>query len=299
MKKVYLVGIGMGNPDTLTLGAQRAVEESQLVIGARRLVDAFPQFEGERLIYPDERIVSGTASELAQQEFLDLAVMLVENDAPLHRRYNAPSFADGDFQRGDAPMTKEEVRELSVCKLHLEPQHTVWDVGAGTGSVSLEMAFAVTEGQVIAIERNEPALELMAQNKERMGACNLRIVAGKAPEALEPLPAPDRVFIGGSGGNLTRIMQVALEKNPHVRFVVTAITLETIGAALQSFKELGLINVEIVQANISRNRKAGPYHLMTAENPVYIMSAEGTSAATDVANANAGAAAGEGASAAC
>ena len=435
MKKVYLVGIGMGNPDTLTLGAQRAVKESQLVIGARRLVDAFPQFEGERLImikssdiaqaihesaastisvllsgdqgfysgaaglydlladcdvealpgisspvyfcaklkkpwqnahlvsahgrscnvvgavqshavtfaltggnakvheicqelcerglghvrvyagerlsYPDERIVSGTASELAQQEFLDLAVMLAENDAPLHRRYNAPSFADGDFQRGDAPMTKEEVRELSVCKLHLEPQHTVWDVGAGTGSVSLEMAFAVTEGQVIAIERNEPALELMAQNKERMGACNLRIVAGKAPEALEPLPAPDRVFIGGSGGNLTRIMRVALEKNPQVRFVVTAITLETIGTALQSFKELGLTNVEIVQANISRDRKAGPYHLMTAENPVYIMSAEGagagadaTDAATDAADANAGtaastAAASEGASDAC
>ena len=408
MKKVYLVGIGMGNPDTLTLGAQRAVEESQLVIGARRLVDAFPQFEGERLImikssdiaqaihestastisvllsgdqgfysgaaglydlladynvealpgisspvyfcaklkkpwqnahlvsvhgrscnvvgavqshavtfaltggnakvheicqelcerglghvrvyagerlsYPDERIVSGTASELAQQEFLDLAVMLVENDAPLRRRYNAPSFADNDFQRGGAPMTKEEVRELSVCKLHLEPQHTVWDVGAGTGSVSLEMAFAVTEGQVIAIERNQPALELMAQNKERMGACNLRIVAGKAPEALEPLPAPDRVFIGGSGGNLTRIMQVALEKNPQVRFVVTAITLETIGTALQGFKELGLTNVEIVQANISRDRKAGPYHLMTAENPVYIMSAEGSGAGADAAH---------------
>ena len=265
-------------------------------------------YAGERLSYPDERIVSGTASELAQQEFLDLAVMLVENDAPLHRRYNAPSFTDSDFQRGDAPMTKEEVRELSVCKLHLEPQHTVWDVGAGTGSVSLEMAFAVTEGQVIAIERNEPALELMAQNKERMGACNLRIVAGKAPEALEPLPAPDRVFIGGSGGNLRRIMQVALEKNPQVRFVVTAITLETIGTALQSFKELGLMNVEIVQANISRDRKAGPYHLMTAENPVYIMSAEGARAVADAADAAdaeadttaaSTAAASEGASAAC
>ena len=402
MKKVYLVGVGMGNPSTLTLGAQQAVAESQLAIGAQRLVDAFPNFEGERLVlikssdiaaaihestaetvsvllsgdqgfysgaaglydllsdcdvealpgisspvyfaaklkkswqdaylvsahgracnvvgavqshaktfaltggnakvheicqqlvdrglghlrayagerlsYPDERIVSGTVADLATQQFLDLAVLWVENDAPLKRRYAAPAFTDSDFQRGDAPMTKEEIRELSVCKLHLEPQHTVWDVGAGTGSVSLEMAMAVTEGQVIAIERNEPALELMAQNKERLGACNLTIVAGKAPEALEPLPAPDRVFIGGSGGNMTRIMQVALEKNPSVRFVITAITLETIGTALASFKELGLTGVEVVSVNVSRDRKAGPYHLMTAENPVYIMSAEGTGA---------------------
>ena len=235
-------------------------------------------YAGERLSYPDERIVSGTVADLATQQFLDLAVLWVENDAPLKRRYAAPAFTDSDFQRGDAPMTKEEIRELSVCKLHLEPQHTVWDVGAGTGSVSLEMAMAVTEGQVIAIERNEPALELMAQNKERLGACNLTIVAGKAPEALEPLPAPDRVFIGGSGGNMTRIMQVALEKNPSVRFVITAITLETIGTALASFKELGLTGVEVVSVNVSRDRKAGPYHLMTAENPVYIMSAEGTGA---------------------
>ena len=103
-------------------------------------------------------------------------------------------------------------------------------------------------------------------------------------------------------------MQVALEKNPQVRFVVTAITLETIGTALQSFKELGLMNVEIVQANISRDRKAGPYHLMTAENPVYIMSAEGARAVADAADAAdaeadttaaSTAAASEGASAAC
>ena len=103
-------------------------------------------------------------------------------------------------------------------------------------------------------------------------------MAGKAPEALEPLPAPDRVFIGGSGGNMTHIMPVALEKNPSVRFVITAITLETIGTALASFKELGLTGVEVVSVNVSRDRKAGPYHLMTAENPVYIMSAEGTGA---------------------
>ncbi len=399
MKKVYLIGIGMGNPSTLTLGAQQAVSESQLIIGAQRLVDAFPSFEGQRLVliksgdisqaihestaetisvllsgdqgfysgaaglydlladcdvealpgisspvyfcaklkkpwqnahlisahgrdcnvvgavqshevtfaltggnakvhqicqalcdrglgqvrvyagerlsYPDERIVSGTAQELARQEFVDLAVMLVENDTPLRRAYAAPSCADSDFLRGDAPMTKEEVRELSVCKLHLEPQHTVWDVGAGTGSVSLEIALALTEGQVFSVERNQAALDLMAQNKERFGACNLTIVAGKAPEILTDLPAPDRVFIGGSAGNLTRIMACALEKNPRVRFVITAITLETIGAALQSFKELDLTAVEVVQAGISRARKAGPYHLMAAENPVYIMSAEG------------------------
>ena len=398
MKKVYLVGVGMGNPNTLTLEAQQAVQESQLIIGAKRLVEAFPTFEGERLeriaaqdiahaiqtsgastisvllsgdqgfysgaaglydllteyevcalpgisspvyfcaklkkpwqdaylvsahgrscnvvgavqshavvfaltggsatvnsicqelverglgqvhvwagerlSYPEERIVGGTAAELACQQFLNLAVMLIENPAPLARPYTAPGFSDSDFLRGNAPMTKEEVRELSVCKLHVQPWHTIWDVGAGTGSVSVELAFAAPEGQVIAIERNSAALELLAQNKERLGTCNLRIVAGVAPEALEPLPAPHRVFIGGSGGNLLRIMQVALKKNPRVRFVITAVTLETIGVALQCFKELELNNTEMVQVGVSRAHKAGPYHLMNAENPVYIMSAQ-------------------------
>ena len=402
MKKVYLVGIGMGNPDTLTFGAAAAIKESQLIIGAQRLLDSFEQFEGkrlalvrtsditqaiqesayntisvllsgdqgfysgaaglynalegctvqaipgisspvyfcaklkkpwqdaylvsahgrscnvvgavqshattfaltggtakvheicqelcerglgqvrvfagERLSYPDERIVCGTAEELARLEFLDLSVMLVENDAPLQRTYTAPSCTDNDFYRGNAPMTKEEIRELSVCKLHLKPWHTVWDIGAGTGSVSIEIALATVQGQVISVEQKQDALEVLSQNKERFGVNNMRIVAGKAPDVLAVLPAPDRVFIGGSSGNMTSIMRCALRKNPRVRFVITAITLETIGCALKSFEELGLSGVEVVQVNVARSRKAGSYHLMTAENPVYIMSAQGTSA---------------------
>src|SRR5699024_4360412 len=97
---------------------------------------------GERLSYPDERVVTGTAAELAEQSFADLSVVLAENPDPVVRPFNSPGLPDGAFLRGDVPMTKEEVRTLAISKLRLEEHHVVWDVGAGTGSVSVECALA-------------------------------------------------------------------------------------------------------------------------------------------------------------
>lgn len=231
---------------------------------------------GENLGYPNERITSGTAEELSRGSFDSLAVALVENPAPVRREYSAPGIPDDAFIRGKVPMTKEEVRALAVSRLHLRRADTVWDVGAGTGSVSVECALAVPAGRVFAVECKNEAVELLRRNKERFGVTNLHIVPGTAPEALEDLPAPDRVFVGGSSGNLKEILTLALEKNPSCRVVVTAVTLETLAEAGRVFPALGLGSGAPVQIAVTRTRTAGRYHLMDAQNPVWMLWGERT-----------------------
>lgn len=233
---------------------------------------------GERLSYADERIVTGTAAELAGETFADLSVLLAVNPDPVVRPWNGSGLPDGAFLRGDVPMTKEEVRALALSKLRLEAHHVVWDVGAGTGSVSAEGALAVPEGRVFAVERKEEALTLLERNKAALGLTNLHIVPGTAPEALTDLPTPDRVFLGGSSGNMEAILRCALSRNPQVRIVVTAVTLETVAEAVQCFARLGLSDTDMVQIAATRTRKAGGYHLMDAQNPVWILSGEAAAA---------------------
>ena len=230
---------------------------------------------GERLSYEDERIVQGTVAELAQLEFADLSVMLVENPHPLRPEYGAPAMPDTVFERGAVPMTKEEVRALVIAKLRIAPEHTVWDMGAGTGSVSIEAARAAYRGRVFAVEKDEGALELLERNRRQLGAANLFLVPGVAPCACAGLPTPDRVFIGGSAGNLSAIVDAAFAANPDVRICLTAVTLETVSAALATLSERGIEDAEIIQVSIARAKEAGRYHLMQAENPVHIIAFSG------------------------
>lgn len=233
---------------------------------------------GERLSYPDERIVQGSAAELAGRSFDALSVMLVRNETPLGGYALAPHLPDDAFQRGKVPMTKEEVRELAVCKLRVRPTDVVWDVGAGTGSVTVELARAALQGQVCAIEQNDGALELIRANVEAFGLPNVTVVAGSAPDALESLPTPTRVFVGGSSGQLEQILLAAVRANPDVRICIAAVTLETVTDALRSLRELGLKNQDIVQVSVARATEAGSYHLMKAQNPVYLICCDGPGA---------------------
>ena len=228
---------------------------------------------GERLSYSDERVVTGTAAELAEQEFEDLSVLLAENPDPVVRPWNGSGLPDDAFLRGDVPMTKEEVRTLALSKLRLNEDSVVWDVGAGTGSVSIECALSCPAGRVFAVEKKEAALALLAENKARFHASNLTIVGGTAPEALEELPAPDRVFLGGTSGELSEILDVIFRKNPAARVVCTAVTLETVAEAARLFA--GLEGADMVQVFATRTRQAGRYHLMDAQNPVWIFFGEG------------------------
>lgn len=398
MKTCYLVGIGMGNPDTLTLAGQKAIAAAGQIVGAARMLAAFPDhpgqrkaliraediakavsdfpgdtavllsgdvgfysgaaklhalikdveveaipgisslsyfcaklcrsyqdvhvvsvhgreanvvgeiqshketflltgsnctaaavcqaltaaglgklqvFVGQRLSYPEERIVRGEAEALVDETFDDLAVMLVDNPAPLAWRCGAPSLFDSQLHRGKVPMTKEAVRTLAVARMEVAPEHTVWDVGAGTGSVSCALAMAAYQGQVYAVEREVDAVALIEENRAAFGLSNLHVVLGEAPKALLALPAPDRVFVGGSGGEMEEIFRAALTKNPAVRICLTAVSLESLTQGLRVFERLGLQNVDVTQLTAAQAKKLGSYHMMLGQNPVYILSGEG------------------------
>lgn len=225
---------------------------------------------GERLSYPEERIAAGKPSSFENQEFEALSVALFENPNPVKRSVCA-GISDEEFLRGRVPMTKEEIRTLSLSKLHLTEDAVIYDVGAGTGSLSVEAARLCTAGRVYAIERKPEAAELIRRNKMHFQVENLEVVEGSAPECLTGLPAPTHVFIGGSGRRLPEIIEEIRKKNPGARFVINAVTLETIAEIEALRKKLpDLPKMEIIQVNVARSRRLGEYHLMDAENPVMI-----------------------------
>ena len=229
---------------------------------------------GERLSYPDEAVIQGSARELAERDFAPLSVMLVCNPLaqappPTH------GLPDEAFLRGGAPMTKSEVRAVSIAQLRLHRGDVVWDVGAGTGSVCCEIARVLPDGAVYAVERDAEALELLRQNRQRMGLYNLHIAAGEAPDALETLPAPDAVFIGGSGGGMAKIVASILRRNLAVRIVANAITLETMAEVLNLFRRFALPHQEVLQLTSARAHTAGNKHMMMGQNPIWILSGGG------------------------
>lgn len=229
---------------------------------------------GENLSYDNERIVRGRARELAGTEFGSLALVYIYN-RNAENALVTHGLDDSVFLRTEIPMTKQEVRSLTLSKLELKKNSICWDVGAGTGSVSLEMAACCEDGFVYAVEKNDAACDLIKKNMKHLGISNVKVVKGEAPEALEALPAPSAVFIGGSSGRLKSVIQAALGKNPDVRIVINAVTVETLSDASSAVKELGLKDMDIVQLSAARGRKLGDYHLMTAINPVFIISCRG------------------------
>ena len=167
-------------------------------------------------------------------------------------------------------MTKSEVRAVILSKLQLSRDAICWDIGAGTGSVAVEMGRQADRGRVYAVERRDDAVELIRENARRLGAENVVAVYGEAPGVCLDLPAPTHAFIGGSSGNMEEILELLLEKNPRIRIVAAAVTLETAAVLTECIRQLGFPDAEVVSLQISRSRKAGAYHLMTAQNPVYL-----------------------------
>lgn len=228
---------------------------------------------GERLSYPEERIVFGTAEELAKREFHSLsAVLLEQRGASAVVTHGMPDevFQRGLGEHGVVPMTKGEVRSVCLSKLRLKRDSICWDIGAGTGSVAIEMALQCDLGHVYAVEYKQAALDLMKENQARLGVENLTIVSGTAPEVCKELPAPSHVFIGGSSGKMQEILELAIRKNPDIRIVATAIAMETIAELTQCAKTSDWLEKQIVTLNVSKDRQVGMYHLMTAQNPITI-----------------------------
>ena len=228
---------------------------------------------GENLGAERERVYEAFAEHLTHGAFPPLTVLLFVNEAYDDR--TPRGLPDDSFSRLDGiPMTKSEIRALVMSKLNLRPDDICWDIGAGTGSVTVEMALNAYRGHVFAIERREDAISLIERNCAAFHVGNITAIHGEAPGALMEPSTPDAVFIGGSGGEISEIIIRALEKNPDVKIVVTAVTIETVSAALTAFQDAGL-EPEITQISVARGRRAGASHLMEAQNPVTILSVDG------------------------
>lgn len=223
---------------------------------------------GENLSMDSERIIEGTAKELSTLNFTDLTVLIIEN--PKWVDHNI-SIMDEELIRGKVPMTKEEVRFVTIAKMKIRSKDVIYDIGAGTGSVAFEVARKAYEGMVYAIETNPEGIKLIEENRRLLSGYNVITVEGMAPQVMKELPKPDKAFIGGSKGNMDSIIKVLVEKNPEIFIAVNAITLETLNEAIRVMDDNGF-DTEIVCINAARSKKVGGYNMMTANNPVYIIS---------------------------
>lgn len=218
---------------------------------------------GENLGFDGERISSMTAAQCAGQTFAPLNVLLAE-PAPHYARRTS-GIPDREFLRMEGvPMTKQMVRAAALAQLAVGPGDVCWDIGAGTGSVSVELALQCRA--VWAVERKPEALALARRNREQFGAWNLRLVEGTAPTALEGFPKPDTVFVGGSGRELPAILEAVRRANPDARVCVAAIALETLELAASALNE-----PEITQISVSQTKTVGQFHLFLAQNPVFLI----------------------------
>lgn len=266
-------------------------------------------FAGYRLSYEEERIIETAPEELTDVPEEGLYTLLIVNEHPSRRRLT-PGLPDDEFERIVAdekdkspgsiiqrkeseipeaetesaaskqgrtvlrtvPMTKEEIRDISVARLHLTEGAVVYDIGSGTGSVTCEIAGLSPTLKVFAFECRAEAAELTRRNVRKYGLRNVTLMETKAPLGMEDLPAPTHVFIGGSGGSLREILRAVCRKNPTARVVLNAVSLETVSEILSVLPVMGVEDEDIIQVSVSRARKAGRVHLMQAGNPVFIIS---------------------------
>ena len=225
-------------------------------------------YAGANLSYEDEMLLCGSPAEMVQNEYPSLCVAMIKNPAP--REVVRPRFlTDADFERDKTPMTKEEIRVLILHQMRIEADDIIWDVGAGTGSVSIECARQAPFGQVYAVERGEAAVSLIKKNKEKFGTDNLHVYHGDAVEVVRTLPLPRKVFIGGSGGKLAEIMEVIASFDSKVQVTIAAVTIETIAEAEHILSRYDP-DYKLVQATIGRGRRIGQYHIVDTNNPVLL-----------------------------
>ena len=227
---------------------------------------------GENLGSEEESILETKISELEGKEFSSLTVLIIEN--PDFDSRIRTGIADEEFIRGKVPMTKSEVRAVCLSKLSLSPTDIAYDIGCGTGSVTIEMAFSAYKGKVYAFDKNEDAIGLLKQNCQKFHLDNVEGICGLAPECLKGLPVPDVAFIGGSSGNMDEIVSYLYGINSKMQFVITAVTLENAMEGLNSLKNVGITG-DIVQVAVSKGKPIVDLHMLIAQNPIFIISGSG------------------------
>ncbi|MDP2681201.1 MAG: precorrin-6y C5,15-methyltransferase (decarboxylating) subunit CbiE [Deltaproteobacteria bacterium] len=251
---------------------------------ARALIDKgikdYKVYVCEDLGTDNEKITEGTLGRIAKKSFSPLNVMMLlmgQVSGVRSQNLSCPgSFGipDTEFSHSKGMITKEEIRVISLAKLKLKADSILWDIGAGSGSLSIEAAMLAKDGKVFAVEKEKERVIHIEKNKNKFKTANLEIIRKKAPDGFKNLPVPDAVFIGGGGRDIGKILEVCSKRiKRYGRIVVNAITIETLAAAAHFFETSGW-NMETVSVNIAKTKDVADSHLFNAHNPVFIIVGE-------------------------
>ncbi len=243
---------------------------------AEGLADDFQIAVAERLLQPEERIVTGLSiADAAQARFADPNVVLLwrQSARALPVRFGLPDASYEQRHPDKGLITKLEVRAVSLARLQLREDSIVWDIGAGSGAVGLEAARLCPAGHVYAIEKNDDDVAIAGRNRAALGVGNHTLVHAKAPQAMDGWADPDAVFIGGSGGELAELIALCLRRlRPGGQLVMNFVTIENLGTATSTLAGLGA-EWDVVMLQASRSKPILHMHRMAAENPVWIVCA--------------------------
>lgn len=224
----------------------------------------------EKLGSEEERFFCGNCSEIAQKSFGEPNLLILSLKTKKEYTFG---LEEKEIFHSKGMITKDEIRAVALHRLRIPKNGVIWDIGAGSGSVSLECALLSSELKIYAIEREASACELIRQNIEKFKVFNIKVVKGIAPEILTDLEKPDRVFIGGSGGRLREILLFLESLNKRLLLVLTAISLETLNLSLNFFKEKNW-KFEVSQIGVSKIEPLGNNFVFKSQNPIFVIRAE-------------------------
>ena len=191
-------------------------------------------------------------------------------------KFKTPGIPDKEFERTESvPITKEEVRVVQISKARLSSGQTVFDIGCGSGSITVEAGLQVeSTGKVIAIDHDPNAIELTKTNLEKFQVTNSTVILGNAKDKISELPKADAIFIGGTGGDTKDIVELCENKlKSGGRIVIGVILIETLYSVLQTIEKLKFDSIDITQITIGKSRKTSPGTMMLSRNPVTVISA--------------------------
>jgi len=241
-------------------------------------LDGYRAIVCEDLGGPRERITETTLGALAGMDVhpLNTLILLATGEVPAAELAWAPGLPEEVFDQRKPKVgliTKREIRVLSLARLAIRSDSVIWDIGAGSGSVSIEAAKLASRGRVFAVEKNAEDVEIIRGNVARFRVPHVDVVHTKAPDGLEALPDPDAVFVGGSGGAMREILEIAATRlRPPGRIVVNAITLDNLHEAVTAMRDLGLAH-EAILVSIARSKPLLSMMSFEALNPVYVVTA--------------------------
>lgn len=228
----------------------------------------------EDLGMPTEKFTKTTVRGLLDIVASELNILiLIRTYEPNLVRYPLIGIDDDEFRTSKKLITKLEVRAVTLAKLQLQDDLVLWDIGAGSCSVSIEASNLMPDGRIFAVEKNQQCVGFITENLKKFCARNIKLIEAYAPDGLDDLPDPDRVFIGGAGGKLDEIIDIVSQRlRPDGVVVINAVTLDTLTRAVEFLEDHGF-TVEATCINVAKTRNLTEYKMFEAQNPVYVISA--------------------------